>query len=70
MNFLFCCLAIVVSSQSQDPSGESDLQLKLDQYQNATGISDDQRNEIWDKTMENCEFYHFNRSVNFFSASI
>ena len=70
MNFLFYCLAIVVSSQSQDPLRKSDLEQKLDQYQNATGISDDKRNEIWDKTMENGKFYHFYQSMNFFSASI
>ena len=70
MNFLICCLAIVVSSRPQDPLEKNDLELKLDQYQNATGISDDKRNEIWDKTMENCKFYYFYQSMNFFSASI
>ena len=58
MNFLFCCLAIVVSSRPQDPLENSDLASKLDKYQIATGISDDQRNEIWDKTMLNCKFSH------------
>ena len=68
MNFLFYCLAIVVSSQSQDPLRKSDLEQKLDQYQNATGISDDKRNEIWNKTIENCKFFHFYQSMIFFSV--
>ena len=58
MNFLFCYLAVAVASQSQDSLGTSDLELKLDQYQNATGISEDKRNEIWNKTMENCKSNH------------
>ena len=71
MNFIIYCLAIAVSSQSQDllmRVGKSELEKKLDQYQNATGISDDKRNEIWDKTMENGKFYHFYQSTIFFQC--
>ena len=53
MNFIFYCLAAVVSSRTLDPAENRDFKSKLDQYQAATGIDDAKRDEIWNTTIEN-----------------
>ena len=41
-----------VAARSLESSVKVDLQLKLDRYQVATGIDDEKKNEIWNKTMD------------------
>ena len=41
-----------VAARSLESSVKVDLQLKLDKYQVATGIDDEKKNEIWNKTMD------------------
>merc|ERR1712131_455661 len=53
MNLIFYCFLAVVSSRTLEPTENSDLESKLNQYQAATGIDDDKRNEIWNTTMKN-----------------
>ena len=59
MNLIFYCFVAVVSSRTLEPAESDDFESKLNQYQAATGIDDDKRNEIWNTTMKNCTYFHF-----------
>ena len=59
MNLIFYGLAAIASSHTLGPAQNRDLESKLDQYQAATGIDDDKRNEIWTRTMDNCKYCIF-----------
>ena len=52
-------VAAVVSARTLDPRSKKELKFKLDKYQAVTRIDDEQKDEIWNKTMKNSKIQSF-----------
>ena len=65
MNLRFLCLAVVVTSRSLGPSEKREFKLKLDKYQDATGIDDAKKEEIWNQTMKNSKISNLSLLVQY-----